>query len=468
MPAAPESTAVAPSPSAPSGGDVPIPQISSMTTGAQAVKPAPAGTIPSKLQPFSQRPDSAMSKLKERLRGGKTGQQDKPAAQPAQQNKGGEPVAEPAEQQKKPDAAATPPAADDADEEDLMGAKIGEDEKAEKPPEGDKKDEAAPSTDDKDKKAKVNPWKLLEEQKSARAALEKEVADVRKLVPNAEQRKAELAELEQVKKRNEELEKHIQFVDYQQSKEFKEKYEEPYKNQWKTSMTELKGVMAETEVGERDLTAQDLLDLVNMPKTKARQVANDMFGDFANDVMNERDKIRAAYDAQNKALEEAKTNGVTKAQQAQQQNREAYQKLNTEVSEIYSKAVDTISRDTKTNQFITPKEGDAKHNELLTRGLEMVDEAFKINPMDPSLTPKQRESAVKKHAAVRFRSAGYGPLKHAYAQLESKYKAVAARLAEYEGTVPNRGGSETQSTTTPSAGGGAMARMQARLRARAK
>lgn len=36
--------------------------------GAQGVKPAPAGTIPPPLRPFSERPESAMSKVKDRLR----------------------------------------------------------------------------------------------------------------------------------------------------------------------------------------------------------------------------------------------------------------------------------------------------------------------------------------------------------------------------------------------------------------
>lgn len=405
-----------------------------------------------------------MSKVKERLRNKSSTQQ--PQQKPPEDKKAPEAPAPAAKDEKKAETPATPPPqAEESDEEDLMGAKIGEEEKTEQPPQEDKKEEAAPAADDKDKK-KVNPWKLLEEQKSNRAKLEQELADIRKLVPNAEQRKAEMAEVESLRKRNEELEKHIQFVDYSASEEFKTKYDQPYKNQWKTSLSELKGVLAQTDTGERDIEPADLLELVNMNKVQARQTAVEKFGDFANDVMAERDKIRSAFDAQQTALKEAKERGVTKSKEAQAANSEAYQKLNGEVHQIYNRAVDSISKDPKVSMFITPKEGDAKHNELLTRGLEMVDEAFKINPMDPALTPKQRETIIKKHAAVRFRSAGYGPLRHAYAQLEKAYKEQAARLAEYEGTTPNRGGSDIPSAAAPS-GGSAMSRMQARLRARA-
>lgn len=398
-----------------------------------------------------------MSKVRERLRSKVSGQKEKPA-----------PAA-------KPEAPASPPAkpageepeqpvSQESDEEDLMGANIGEEEKAGDQPQTQNKEDAQPAAGDK--KPKVNPWKLIDEHKAARAALEKEISDTRKLIPNAEQRKAELVEIETLKKRNEELEKHIQFVDYQQSEEFKTKYDQPYKTQWSSSMNELKGVMVETETGEREIEPADMVALVNMTKTQARAKANELFGDFSNDVMNERDKIRSAWDSQQQALKQAKENGVARAQEAQKTSRENYEKLNSELHEIYAKAVDSISKDARVSEFITQKNGDSKHNELLTRGLEMVDEAFKTNPMDPNLTQKQRESLIKKHAAVRFRAAGYGPLKHAYSKLLAAYKEQGSKLAEYEGTTPNRGGSEP--SITPVSGGSKMAQMQARLRARAK
>lgn len=401
-----------------------------------------------------------MSKVKERLRN-----KSNPQTPPAPSKAAEAPAAPaPAAAAKSEDA----PAAPDPEDEDLMDAKVEADAKTPEAAKEEKKEDApaAAAADDKAKKDKVNPWKLVDEHKSHRAKLEQENAELKKLIPNVEQRKSELAEMESVKKRNQELEQHIQFVDYQKSEEFQTKYKAPYESQWKTSMAELKGVLVETETGERELAAQDIVDLVNMPKLQARQIANERFGEFANDVMAERDKIRSSWDAQQKALDEAKTRGTTKSQEVMKAQREAYEKTNGEVHEIYQKAIDSISKDPSVAPYISQRDGDSKHNELLTKATSLVDEAFSTNPLDPALTPKQRESIVKKHAAVRFRAIGYGVVKRDLVSERAAHAETKRRLAEYEGTVPNRGGSEPVAQAA-NGGSTAMARMQARLRARA-
>lgn len=397
-----------------------------------------------------------MSKVRERLKNKATGSPPppKPAAAPA--------PSAPAPVDDKKEAPADPPAAKD-DEDDLMETGL-DDKPDDKAPEA-KKDDQAPAADDK-KKEKVNPWKVVEEHKAKRAELERENLELKKLVPNAEVRKSELAQVESLRKRNEELEKQIQFVDYQSSEEYKTKYEKPYKDQWKSSMKDLKGVVAETDNGERELNAEDMVALVNMSTVQARREATERFGDYANDVMIERDKIRATWDAQQKALEDAKVNGHTKSQEAQRAHTEGFQKLNGEVHEIYTKAVEAISKDPKIAEFITPRAGDPKQGEILTKGFALVDDAFQSSPMDPALTEEQRRKVVKKHAAVRFRTAAYGVMKYDLNRERAAHAETKRKLAEYEGTVPNRGGSEA---VAPSGGGSSkMAQMQARLRARAK
>lgn len=464
MPAAPEAPAApAPGANAPTKGEMTIPEVPSM--GAQGVKPAPAGTIPPPLRPFSENPNSAMSKVKERLRNKaqNTVSQPNAPATPAPEKKEA-PALEAAKPGEKRDTPAPAPADKD---DDFMGGE--EPDEPEAPEE--KTDDKTPSTtkagEDKTKKEKVNPWKLLEEHKQARAKAEQELVEARKLASNPEQRKAELEEITALKKRNEELEKHIRFVDYQKSDEFITKYEKPYKDQWKASMRDLRGVTVETDDGARDISANDLVELVNMTTIQARQAARDMFGDFADDVMAERNKIRAAWDAQQNALEEAKTKGVAAGDQAMRANKEQFEKITGDVRSYYDTASQTLLKDTRHAEFITQKDGDSKHNEILTKSMQFVDEAFRANPMDPSLSEKERQTIVKKHAALRYRAVGYGIARHQLMLERAAHAETKRKLAEYEGTVPNRGGSETQAA--PAVGGGsAMARMQARLRARAK
>lgn len=401
-----------------------------------------------------------MSKVKERLRAKNSGQ---PA--PAEAKK---PEVAPAAEAKKVEKQAAAPATevDDATS-DLIDdtPEEKEAEKAEEAAPGDKKEEA--TTPEDKKKEKVNPWKIAKEHEAAKTALERENLELKKLIPNAEQRKAELAELENIKKRNQELEKQIEFVDYQSSDDFKTKYEKPYKDQWVSSMRDLRGVVVDTDNGERAIEASDMVELVNMTKVEASAKARELFGDYASDVMDERNKIKGAWDTQQKALEEAKTRGVTKSQESMKAHRETMEKLNGEVHQVYTKAVDSITKDPKVSKFIVPLDGDAKHNEILTKGLSMVDEAFRMNPMDPTLDQKARETIVKKHAAVRFRAAGYGVLKHHFNKLQAEHAELTKRLSQYESTVPNRGGSEAQAAPAAS-GGTAMSRSVARLRARAR
>src|SRR5512134_1251340 len=97
----------APTPT-PTGGDVPIPEVSSGPAGAQAVRPAPAGTIPPPIRPYSERPESAKSKMLERLKGRV---KQEPTAQPAKE--------EPKPAEAKPAEAAKPAEGDEDDE--LLG-----------------------------------------------------------------------------------------------------------------------------------------------------------------------------------------------------------------------------------------------------------------------------------------------------------------------------------------------------------
>lgn len=316
-------------------------------------------------------------------------------------------------------------------------------------------------------KQKINPWKLADEHKARAAALEKEVLELKKLGVSAEARKAEIAEMEAVKQKAKELEDHIRFVDYQASDEYKQKYEKPYEQQWVTAMKELKGVtMTDGQGDSREIAPQDLLDLVNMPLAKARQVANETFGDFADDVMQHRSEIRRLYEARSEALANAKKEGVEKSQTFQKQSQEKTEALTTEVRSVYEKAVNAFSSDPKMAEFFKPIDGDDDANTALEKGYAMVERAFSVNPLDPNLTPEQRASIVKLHAAVRHRSAGFGRARYLLAKERAAHQATLKKLQQYESTVPNRGGGTPAAPGLP-AGGSKLEQMQSRLAQRA-
>lgn len=432
-----------------------------MTGGAQGVKPAPAGSIPAPMRPFSDRPDSAKNKSLERLRAKASGAQPAEPPKPAAQQKPAAKVeddVDPEEVVDEPEAAEEPEAGDRDPELDAL---VGSDTKTKVTKDGQVKTE----------KKKENPWHLLKAEKAARAAHAKELEELRKQVPSAETRKSEVAELEKLRKERNELLENIRYKDYEQHPEFKQKYDEPYKDAWKVATRNLRGITKVDDTGRaavlgtEDL-ANDLLELVNMTTPKAREVAEELYGDSANDVMIERDKIKTAFDNRMEALNRSRTEGTEKEQARMQEERRRAEALSLELKTTYDKANEYHAKDPRMKEFFQPIEGDEEANTILESGYKMVDEAFSKSPMDPSLTDKERATLVKKHAAVRHRSAGFGRVKYLLSKERAITSELRAKLAEYEGTVPGRQASRP-AAQQGGTGGSRMAQMQERLRARA-
>jgi hypothetical protein len=442
-------------------GDVAIPEVSS-SGGAQGARPAPAGTIPPRMQPYSDRPESAKSKSFQRLRD-RVAANDKAATTPAP-------------------AAKVDPATPKPDAEPEVDEPEVEPEEPEVDPNHDPELDALVDSDkkvklDADGKAKVekkkeNPWHLLKAEKAAKAKYEAEIAELRKSVVNPEARKSEVAELAALRKERDELMNTIRFKDYEQHPEFKEKYDKPYKDQWKFSIRTLNGITKISEDGSRvaavDQTelANDLLELVNMPTSKAIERAEEIFGDAATYVMHERNKIKEQFDKRNEALEGNRAEGAQKEEARIKQERQKAEALSSELKTIYDKANEYHSKDARMKEFFQPIEGDEEANSILENGYKMVDEAFQRSPMDPSLSEKERASLVKKHAAVRHRSAGFGRAKYLLAKERAVTAALREKLAQYESTVPGRQPSRGAAPAI-NTGGSKLEQMQARLRERA-
>lgn len=456
------SAGIAESPqTAPSGasqvadGDASIPEVSSSPGGAQSVTSAPSGTIPAPLRAFSDRPDSAKNKTLERLR-----------ARAARQS----PQSEKKQSAPANDSAVTKENVEQAqsnEEEDLMGSSQ---EKSESEEESKPATQEAEKTEQKasDKKQKVNPWKLVEEHKTKRGELEKEISELRKMIPNAEARKLEMKEIEDLRARSKELEEHIRFVDFTKSKEYQDQYDKPYQEQWRASMRELDGVRSEGDGGEMvAITPNDMLELVNLPLIKAKELAIEKFGDFASDVLEHRRLIREKFEAREGALAKAREDGDARQKQAMAAANEEMSKIFASLRETYDKATAFIKADKRHSEFLSEREGDEEGNAMLARGYQQVDEAFAQNPMDAGLTAEQRASIVKKHSAIRHKAAAYSRLTRDLAAERAAHAATKKKLSEFTGTVPNRGSTADSSNAATATGGSKMSQMQARLRSMA-
>lgn len=316
-------------------------------------------------------------------------------------------------------------------------------------------------------KKKVNPWKVIDEHKAARAKLEAEVAELRKSVANPEARKAEVERLSAIEKRNQELEEQIKFVDYSKSKEFTDKYQKPYEAAWSRAMGELKELsVVDPETGdERPMAPADLLDLVNMPLMKARERADELYGASSNEVMAYRKEIRGLYEQQSQALEQAKKAGVEKATKESQEREILMKSLQEDVTKQWEQVNKEYSEHETNGKYLKPVEGNDEINTRLEKGFKFVDETSKINVWDPNLTPEQRKDAIKRHAAVRARAAAFGRVRYELESVQKELSDARAKLAEYEKSTPTFGGDSREASATANSGGhmsGLMQRLQKR------
>jgi hypothetical protein len=296
-------------------------------------------------------------------------------------------------------------------------------------------------------KEKVKPWKLVDEYKTKyqnaeqrAVAAESELELIRKgSFPKEVQERISKAEA-----RAKELEDEIRFVSYEKSPEFKAKYQEPYEKAWARAVSEVKELTVNGPDGQpRAVGAEDILDLVNLPLGKARELANSLYGDFADDLMSHRKEIKTLFEQRTAALEEGKKNGAAREQQLREQHEKTYGEISSQVKEHWTKANEAAMADEKNGQFFKPVEGDEHWNQRLAKGFELVDRAFAENPTDPKLTTEQRAAVVRRHAAVRNRAAAFGPLKYKVGQLEATVAELRKELEQFKGSEPTVGDRKT-------------------------
>lgn len=312
------------------------------------------------------------------------------------------------------------------------------DPEGDEPPKTEPKKEDAPPADkplldEKGKpidKAKVSPWKLLDQFKGRLTAAEKENIELKERLAKL----PDVNRLEGIDKRNKELEEEIRYHNYAKSQEYTEKYQKPYEEAWTKAVADLGQleVLAEDGSVARKATAADLISLANMPLGQARRQANAMFGDSANDVMMHRQRIRDLSDAQNKALEEARKTGSEREIQLTEKSKV----INAEVATLWNKFNE---EDAGKLEFLKPREGDDEFNGKLEKARSLVDTAFSQNATDPNLTPEQRAKAVRAHAAVRNRAIAYSSLKLENTRLKAQIAERDAKLKQFEDSAPTGG-----------------------------
>lgn len=360
----------------------------------------------------------------------------------------------------------------------------------EKPEEAPKDDEAAKTLEDQpkegedskeqkaldpktakagdEKKGKVSPWKLVEEHKSARAKLESEVAELRKLVPNEAARKAEMEEIAAIKKQNQELLEHIKFVDYQKHPEFTEKYEKPYEQAWERIMRRLSGVgVTQPDGSRRAVQASDIAKLSSLPADAMFEQAEEMFGKLSPMVVERVEELKQLWENKEMALQKAKTEGVQKFQQLEQQTAAQAKEVSDFLKKTWESALQEVQQHSKYAKYFNPTEGDEEFNAKLESGYKKADEALTGDPRDPNLSPEQRAQIVKRTAALRNRAAAFGVMNLTIERQLAEIAALKDELEQFKSSEPKLEG-DRKNDTPPRQEGYTLDTFEERLRERAR
>jgi hypothetical protein len=429
----------APPPTAPVGA--PLPTVAPPSRPPPPTREISVSSLPSPIKPP---PPPKPGSARERMEAGMNKYAKDAAGRPV-------PEAEPTDRpgaQPEPEATSSPePPSSETPETPEPGSPVTEP--------GSPSPEAAPPTGEPAKGKKVSPWKLVDEYKGKLAKAEQEISTLKSSVlPEADRAKVE-ERVKSIEARNAELEEHIRYVDYTRSKEFQEKFEAPYESAWKRQMGNLKDIAVPLDGGQsRPFSPEDLLSLVNMERGQARKVAEELFGDDAEDVLAARLECRRLWDEREQGLAEAKKSGAERVSQAQQQYKAAQEAVAKAVKQTWDTVNSTLLEDPEIGQFFKPREGDQEWNQRLAKGFQLVDTAFNQDPRDPKLTPEQRASVVRRHAAVRNRAASWGALRHELTKARDQIKALEKTLSGYKGSTPPAGGTTPASQATATTGRG--------------
>lgn len=312
---------------------------------------------------------------------------------------------------------------------------------------------------------KVSPWKLVDQFKQRALAAEQRALELERQVVPEQERTRQTETYKQTQARLAELEEEIRYVNYTKSSEFKEKHLVPYERAWSTAMKDLNGLTFQDQSGQgHSFDVNKMMELVSLDLPQARQVANQLFGDLANDVMNHRNRIKGLMDEQNSAIEEARKTGVQRESQRAEQIRAYFAEAGTKAKEWWEGFNQEVQKHPEHGEFVKPKEGNEEWNTALEKGFEMAKKAFSVNVTDHRLTPEQRKDAVKLQSALYNKAAAYGPMR---IEIKSLRKALADReseLGKYKSTTPAAGGQTLQSA--PATPGNSKEAMFARLRSR--
>lgn len=250
------------------------------------------------------------------------------------------------------------------------------------------------------------------------------------------ERKAFVDQIATLKKQLEDTTGALKTVAYEQSDEYKTKFEQPFLDAWQEGTQLVSRLTLQDEEGNtRKGTPEDFQRIMSIADDEqAANMAQEMFGPNAFYVLSQRRDIQRIHYQRVKALEEYRSTlserEKTHAELVKKQNeeREAQRIQNTTLFQKYNQEAAK-----KYPELFAPIEGDEEGNAILARGYRDADLAFGGAPDLPN------DRRVALHSAIRNRAAAFGRLVHQLKTKEAKIAELEKELEEIKGSTPGGG-----------------------------
>lgn len=242
------------------------------------------------------------------------------------------------------------------------------------------------------------------------------------------------AKMEQIRKRNEELETEVKFTNYTRSSEYKDKFEKPLQSAWEEALADISGATIELEDGtERQASAQDIQALLQLPAIAAARRANELFGAAAPAVIQHRNNILGIIKARDNAIKEYREKGA-------EREREMSAKASQQMERVYSVFNETIKQYETADAGLYGRPEDPEAQQYWDKGDKLVALAVKRQGLDDSL-PEDEQSAVltRAQATVAARARAFGPLLHKLHKLEAEVEGLRGKQAKLTKSEPGPG-----------------------------
>ena len=267
------------------------------------------------------------------------------------------------------------------------------------------------------------------------AELEKQLKEVQAKPVDDTERKTFTEQISTLNKKLEEASTSLKFAAYEQSQEYKDKYETPFVEAWNEGVQQVAGLTVTTADGVRKGTPEDFQTIMReSDNERAATMATELFGSNAFYVLASRRELVKLNNSRVKAL------GEFKATMADRAKAEAETSAKTK-SEMDAARIQRITTFKKLNEeaankypdLFAPLEGDEEGNKILEKDYKHADLAFSGGN---GLTPDQ---LIKLHSAIRNKAGGFGRLVYRLKQRDAKIAELEKQLEEIRGSTPGDG-----------------------------